>query len=542
MATGYPIEERMESAIEENASIAASRQKNCNGCVQAKRRCDRRTPICSRCTEKNVACVYKKSKTANRRGKGTRELTPCTEALSNIPGLSFDMNYPENIPPGFHPTPQSNHDTAPSSDTFMDNFFRFIDNNSLSSSDQWLIATEDDHLPERPMTPADEEAVMAYRGMAGCKVDNWNAYDPKTPLYFILNRVKGFTGELAAKNTTPFIHRHLYHDYKPQCVISCFTACVLYASRTPTNMHMVMRAVSDSAREFVDSEASRVIATPIEKLARSQALFLYQIIRLFDGDVTLRAQGERDMGLLKIWLDELCRIRDNLGDLARLEYALVKQQPPIQWDKWIFAECVRRTVTMAYSVIGLYELLKDLEWADPDNVWAYVHRWTLGRSLWEADSATEFRHAWNESSHFVIANFTLDNFIENGKGEDVDEFAEIFLVLYMGVDAHVSGAENIIFSLHRPLSSRAPSKQHPDAHKRELLQPQPELEFPFQSHQNINRGQSSSKSLADDYEAGFIMPDDSEARLRVCVMTPTVDGYNALGVTQQRIRPLQWNT
>jgi hypothetical protein len=63
------------------------------------------------------------------------------------------------------------------------------------------------------------------------------------------------------------------------------------------------------------------------------------------------------------------------------------------------------------------------------SAWAYTHRWTLGRSLWEASSSSEFQRAWRESSHFVIANYSFDRFFENGKGEDVDEFAEILLSL-----------------------------------------------------------------------------------------------------------------
>ncbi|KAI0908255.1 hypothetical protein F4823DRAFT_625739 [Ustulina deusta] len=440
----------MANAFTACPSTPASRQKNCNNCVQAKRRCDRRTPICSRCVEKKTTCVYSKSKTAHRSGKNTREPAAYTETLPlespaysplNIPDLSFDMNYPESISTGFHPEvavepmPQSNHDTVSSRNISMDTFMHFIENNTSSPSDQWIIRTEEDHIPERPATPAEEEVVTAYSKMVACQLDSWNAYDPKTPLYYVLNRVKGFTAEMAAKNTTPFIHGHLYREYRPRCIMSCFTTCVLYANRTPANMAMVMRALSDSAREFVEAEAYNVVPTPIEKLARSQALFLYQIIRLFDGDVTLRAQGEKDMRLLKTWLGELCRIRDNLGDLALLEYASVREQSPVEWETWIFAECVRRTIIIAYAVLGLYELLKDSGHIDPDNPWAYAHRWTLGRSLWEADSSTAFQRAWKESSHFVIANFTFGDFVENGKGEDIDEFAEILLNVYMGGDA-----------------------------------------------------------------------------------------------------------
>ncbi|KAI0441458.1 hypothetical protein F4803DRAFT_418954 [Xylaria telfairii] len=429
------------SAVAPSPGMSASRQKNCNSCVQAKRRCDRRTPVCSRCVEKKTACIYSRSRTASRSGKRARELSPCAETPLDFADLSFDMDYLEDIPASFHPnvgmmesTPNSIQDTISSSDISMDTFMHLIGNNSSSSSDHWLINTEENHPPQQPTTPADEEVTRGYEKMMICQLDACHAYDPKTPLYYLLNRVKGFVGEMAAKNVTPFIHERLYHHCKPQCIISCFTTCVLYSNRTPANTAMAMRALSGNARELVDAEVCRLISTPIEKLARSQALFLYQIIRLFDGDVALRAQGEKDMELLKTWLSELCHIRDNLGDLAQLEYASVREQSPVEWEKWIFAECVRRTIVIAYGVVGLYELLKDPEYMDPLGTWSCAHRWTLGRSLWDASSSAEFQRAWRDTPHFVIANFAFDNFLENGKGEDVDEFAEILLNAYMGAD------------------------------------------------------------------------------------------------------------
>ncbi|KAI1741736.1 hypothetical protein F4680DRAFT_414885 [Xylaria scruposa] len=428
------------SAAAASAGMSASRQKNCNNCVQAKRRCDRQTPVCSRCAEKKLTCIYSKSRKASRPEKYGRKPTPSTEAPLDFTGLSFDLDYLEDMPTNFHNNAtvesisSSIHDTIPGDDISLDAFMNLISNNNSSSSDHWLISTED-YLPERPATPAGEEVEKGYQKMMVCQFDTWQAYDAKTPLYYIMNRVKGFIEEMATKNATPFIHERLYHNYKPQCIVSCFTTCVLYTSRTPANTAMVMRALSGNARELVDTEVCRVISTPIEKLARSQALFLYQIIRLFDGDVALRAQGEKDMGLLRTWLRELCHVRDNLGDLARLEYTLVRDQSPVEWEKWIFAECIRRTILMAYAVIGLYELLKDPAFIDPDSAWAYAHRWTLGRSLWDASSSAEFRRVWKDSSHFVITNFAFENFLKNGKGEDVDEFAEILLNVSMGVDS-----------------------------------------------------------------------------------------------------------
>jgi hypothetical protein len=139
-------------------------------------------------------------------------------------------------------------------------------------------------------------------------------------------------------------------------------------------------------------------------------------------------------------------------------------------QRWIFAESVRRTTLMAYSVITMYELLKDPErggslqssgctfdlcadtTAEDLGPWAYVHRWTLARPLWDASSSFEFHRAWRETPHFIIANFSLEKFLEQGRAEDVDEFAEVILSVlvarnlrvqrvligdnrYMGVDA-----------------------------------------------------------------------------------------------------------
>jgi hypothetical protein len=206
MATGHPAEEIMGPTIEASVGMSASRQKNCNSCVQAKRRCDRRTPVCSRCAEKNTACVYSKSKAANRSPKHARQPTPCTEALTldnlnystlDIPNLSFDLNYFENIPASFHPdaatglTPQSMQDTPSSSDISMDAFMHFAGHNNSSSSDQCLMRTEESHLPERPATPADEEVVRGWEKMASC-VSEVREPHPRVPCFTDLNALGSF--------------------------------------------------------------------------------------------------------------------------------------------------------------------------------------------------------------------------------------------------------------------------------------------------------------------------------------------------------------
>lgn len=148
------------------------------------------------------------------------------------------------------------------------------------------------------------------------------------PLHYTVNRVKGLTKEVATQNSAPFLHRYLYQSNTPQCILSCFTTCVFYENRTPANTAMVIRALHGNIRELLDFEARRTTATPTEKLARAQALFLYQIIRLFDESITLRSQAEKDMPILETWLGELCKIRDNLGSLEDG----ARHQQPIEWE------------------------------------------------------------------------------------------------------------------------------------------------------------------------------------------------------------------
>ncbi|KAI1436243.1 hypothetical protein GGR50DRAFT_693428 [Xylaria sp. CBS 124048] len=250
--------------------------------------------------------------------------------LFNDTGLVSDEGHIEGPSTDFHPevgvespTYQSGLQSIANGDIHVDAYMDFLLDigSSSSSSDQRLVHTSKEvHLIPRPISPANEES----------QIDFWNLYDPTTPLYHAMKRVKGCPRDMATRNATAFLHPRLYHDYLPQCSISVFSTCVLYMNRTPENTAMGMRTLCQSARELVINGSLRIVLPPVEKLARVQALFLYQVIRLFDGDVTLRAQAEKDLALLRKWLDELCHIRENLGDPTRLDYVSVREQSSVE--------------------------------------------------------------------------------------------------------------------------------------------------------------------------------------------------------------------
>lgn len=172
-------------ALEESPTITsttASRQKNCNSCVQAKRRCDRRTPICSRCNEKMISCSYTRTKALKQSVRQNVEtLSHIEEPSFGSPPCSFftpsvmlDVDYLGNIPMDSQPeTTAIDHihghlmSTADdTNDSSMNPFIGVMDNDSTIAQDQWLTPMDQGSLNEHPSTPVNEEIVTAYQKMA----------------------------------------------------------------------------------------------------------------------------------------------------------------------------------------------------------------------------------------------------------------------------------------------------------------------------------------------------------------------------------------
>jgi len=164
--------------------VPKSRQKNCNSCVQAKRRCDRRAPICSRCVKKKTPCIYDKNNVASQPDREDFELSyPSTgsQAFGSpacspfVPRQSPVVNYLEFMPMdfqlGFATTATESlqnyaTDAAIGDDITMNSFVNLMDNSIAPNHDQWLVPMEQGPVTERSISPADEEILRAYGKMA----------------------------------------------------------------------------------------------------------------------------------------------------------------------------------------------------------------------------------------------------------------------------------------------------------------------------------------------------------------------------------------
>lgn len=170
-------------------AIAASRQKNCTACVQAKRRCDRKTPICKRCADKNIDCVYARTSAASSSHAPEPTTFPPASMDMNVDGLQFqgstsstfsfspgpplDMDYLDFIPMGSQTISStalsldpSTLDAADPGNPQVDHVMDMLDGSLDPSLHQSLVPTDHGSAIDRSGSPVDEGTLTAYDKMA----------------------------------------------------------------------------------------------------------------------------------------------------------------------------------------------------------------------------------------------------------------------------------------------------------------------------------------------------------------------------------------
>lgn len=125
-------------------SSSASRQKSCHACVKGKRGCDKRHPVCSRCEEKKIQCIYAKRTYAEAfHDFGSADLDM---SWAGFTALSSSIDVVDDIPLSIAPSASLDHTRLPTLDAFIDPFLNFAENQAMPSSDMQLIINADEPL------------------------------------------------------------------------------------------------------------------------------------------------------------------------------------------------------------------------------------------------------------------------------------------------------------------------------------------------------------------------------------------------------------
>ncbi|EMT62274.1 hypothetical protein NOF04DRAFT_1165005 [Fusarium oxysporum II5] len=430
---------------------AASRQKSCNACVRGKRKCDKKTPRCTRCAAKGLDCVYQRLPPgANFHDDDLCAGLGAADNLNEVP--DFDMGFDINnlgadssasaSASTSNTTPDSLDRVTTSSielDSPLD--FSIIDhlmaNDTSLGSELWNMGDYGNNKLSIPPVPAGPVVIrdVAVLDRADACLADFNpldVYDPRTRVGYTVEIITNLYRDFARTRRLPFIHPRLYGSNLPKTMLAAFSAASAYSARTPENKGWVYKLITDMAKE-IHREGERA-STPAEKLARVQALVVLDSIRMFDGDVTLRATSERELSQFMAWMFALKEVEEELSVGDEPGATTMKGPPPPSWESWLLAESIRRTTVMSFAFVCMTSILKSLE--PPCGIMeGPTFQFTASRYLWEADSSMAFYRAWQTKPQYPVRNLDFKGVWLHAQPEDVDEFTKLMLTAQMGPEA-----------------------------------------------------------------------------------------------------------
>lgn len=204
-------------------------------------------------------------------------------------------------------------------------------------------------------------------------------------------------------------------------------------AKNQTNSPIIFRSI--------DARISELLSLPtpanlFDCLAHAQALLLYQIIRLFDGDIAARSSGEQLIPSLEnagLQLLTYVRFDDHLSSKPDLPFYPIQPIKDI-WEDWILQESARRTALVTFYFLQTYRVLTGHIGLQCDGKMGLCHSWTLSSKLWDAGTTVEFAQAWKARQYYVVTNGQFAQVLQEAKAEDVDSFGRIWISSLLGIE------------------------------------------------------------------------------------------------------------
>jgi hypothetical protein len=246
---------------------------------------------------------------------------------------------------------------------------------------------------------------------------------------FVSLQLKKYPEMLYRHGQTPFLHRQLNNEYTSQVLEDVASACALYCGKNAANERVVYGDLSRKARDIAAAQFS--LETPLKRLACTQALILYQIIRLFDGDIRQRADAESHEPILKEWTDHLHMAVHPLPTIMS-DPSSSEAIASSGWKGWIYQESCRRTILTSHMLQGVYSYLK----SGCDNVPCKVNSlsFTAQTALWNAPSEYQWKEMCKEKKQFQVTIREWDTAMDDAKVNDFDDLGLIILAALKGID------------------------------------------------------------------------------------------------------------
>jgi len=238
---------------------------------------------------------------------------------------------------------------------------------------------------------------------------------------FCVKRLKSYPEKLFREGKTSFIHPRAYDPIMPQPLQEACCASALYIGKTDANEEMVWDIITAKATQLTEPRDSWSVS---EHLTCVQALIIFQIIRLFDGDIRQRADAERHDETLAQWTDSLA-VRT--AATASSESVILAA-----WEAWVFEEVICRTIIVSRMVQAMFSIQKQ----GYCTLVAAVTElsFTMQKALWDAPTAVHWQRAVKETSRLHAPRMDFTETLSTATLDDVDELGLLMLVTYKGLD------------------------------------------------------------------------------------------------------------
>ncbi|XXH05310.1 hypothetical protein Hte_011735 [Hypoxylon texense] len=420
-----------------------ARRKACAACTKAKRPCSKRLPRCDRCERKSIPCKYPPVNQTARQyaeaadnGSITTEHVPtCAKDTVALPihMVASEPFYSDDVVEAqldagevYHPCCRGVVRDTKSLPLGPDWFY---------NPDSWMIVHS--NAPAFSKQTFDTAALKQH-----------------------ISTVQAWMRRWANTGRSPFIHHRLYSQKMPRCVQDAYTALSAYLARTPENSDLCLRIIRDRVADLVEENegttsthvpgdlsamatapAGAMLLDPLEHLARVHALFVYQMIGLFDGDIALRAIAESHMSTLTIWVAEMWEnaeldasihtlVLDDAFSSGGEVVATAPAHEHAAWRRWMVSESIRRAWLLVTITQSIYELFRT-GWTQC----AGSVNWTTRAGLWDAPD----QYSWSRlvtagSGPLFVPSLCADLLYEEAAPSDVDEFAHAILVVQFGLE------------------------------------------------------------------------------------------------------------
>ena len=387
--------------------MAPPRRKSCLNCVKGKRRCDAVVPQCQRCASKGLVCHY----------LGAGQSAPVSDPMSHFSPEDRDSN---STAPGF----------------LIDDSFEMMNSTDLNSGMGLLPFIPEQDLDWSELQNMDD--MEGYVNTVPGAIEPDDDYVTTGAIYqsrvlFASEQFKTYPGMFYRRGQTPFIHRHMYDEHIPTVIYDALSSCALYCGKNKDNESLVFGDISRKVRQLIGG-MQPAFFSPVDHLASVQALLLYQIIRLLDGDVRQRADAESDEAVLISWNEQLQGRSQPPSLSSQLEISSESQGPMTtsSWQDWILSESIRRTVLTSYMLQGVYSFLK----LGHDKVYGKVNKlsFTAQSALWNAPSEFYWREALKNRDHLEVTIGQCGDAINSAQPTDFEELGVMILASYKGMD------------------------------------------------------------------------------------------------------------